>query len=150
MTFEQAIELLKQPKQLRRGFGVAAAPLKDFGVSPVTGNAVVLRSGRYGMYVADGVTNASLPKGATAEETTLEQALVLLAERAAMGPPKGKRGAKKAAKKVAVKKAAPKKKAAEAGETGAAPKKAAPKKAAKKAAKKSAKKAAPVDDDAPF
>lgn len=151
VTYEQAIELLKQPKQLRRGFGVAAVPLKEFGVSPVTGNAVTLRSGRYGMYVADGVTNASLPKGATAEETTLEQALALLADRAAMGPPKGKRGAKKAAKKASAKKAAPKKKAAavEAGDDAPAPKKTA-KKAAKKAAKKSAKKAAPVDDDAPF
>lgn len=147
VTFEQAIELLKQPKQMRRGFGVAAAPLKEFGVSPVTGNQVVLRSGRYGMYVADGVTNASLPKGATAEETTLEQALALLADRAAMGPPKGKRGAKKAA----VKKAAPKKKAAAAdGDAPAAAPKKAAKKSAKKAAKKSAKKAAPVDDDAPF
>ncbi len=147
VTFEQAIELLKQPKQARRGFGVAAPPLKEFGVSPVTGNAVVLRSGRYGNYVADGVTNASLPKGATAEETTLEQALALLADRAAMGPPKAKRGAKKAVKKAATKKAAPKKKAAAAdGQT----KKAAPKKAAKKAVKKAAKKATADDDDSPF
>jgi DNA topoisomerase I len=116
VTLEQALELLSQPKQMRKGFGAKAAALKELGPSPITGKSVELRSGRYGLYVTDGVTNASLPKGATAEETTLEQSLVLLAERAAAGPPaKGRRGAKKAAK-------------------------AATKKAAKKSAKKSAKK----------
>ncbi|MGC4002161.1 MAG: topoisomerase C-terminal repeat-containing protein [Pirellulales bacterium] len=137
VTLAQTLELLAQPKAARRGFGQAAAPLKILGVSPVTEKNIELRSGRYGLYVADGVTNASLPKGAVAEETTLDQALALLAERAAAGPPAKKgRGAKKAAKKAA-KSAAPK----------------AAKKAAKKDAKKSAKAAQAIDDDdddAPF
>ena len=149
VTFEQAIEFLKQPKQMRRGFGVAAAPLKEFGVSPVTGNAVTLRSGRYGMYVADGVTNASLPKGATAEETTLEQALALLADRAAMGPPKGKRGARKAAKKASAKKAAARK-PRDAGERRVRLPRRPPKSRQKGREKVSQERAAPVDDDAPI
>ena len=97
VTLEQALELLAQPKlRGKRSFGAAA--LKSLGPSPVTGKPVELRSGRYGPYVADGTTNASLPKTADPATITLEQALELLAARAAAGPPQ-KRGFKRPAKK---------------------------------------------------
>ena len=90
VTLEQAVEILKQPKAQRRGFGAKKEPLKVLEVSPVTNNKVQLLDGRYGMYVTDGVTNASVPKNTPQEEITLEFALQLLAERAAAGPPKKK------------------------------------------------------------
>ena len=106
-------------------FGRAAAALKELGDSPVTGNVIKVMNGRYGPYVTDGETNATLPREQKPEDTTLDQALALLAERAAKGGKK-KRGAKKAApKKTAAKKKAPAKK----------------KTAKKSTAKKSAKKA---------
>ncbi len=86
VTFEQAVELLAQPKKQRRGFGAAKEPLKVLGTSPVTKQEVKLLEGRYGPYVADGVTNASVPKQQPIEEVTLEQALALLAARAEAGP----------------------------------------------------------------
>jgi len=96
VTFQQAVDLLAQPKQMRRGFGAPKEPLKTFGESPVTKSPVKLLEGRYGPYVTDGTTNASLPKGAGIEELTMEQALELLAARAALGPPKKGRRAKTA------------------------------------------------------
>ncbi|MBO9377720.1 type I DNA topoisomerase [Sphingomonas histidinilytica] len=85
-----------------------AEPLKTFGASPVTGNEVKLMAGRFGPYVTDGETNATLPKTANPDDLTAEAALELLAARAAKGPPaKGKK--KAPAKKAPAKKAAPKK-----------------------------------------
>jgi DNA topoisomerase-1 len=90
-------------------------PLQTFGPSPVTGNEVKLMEGRFGAYLTDGTTNATLPKTADPAALTLESALALLAERAAKGPAKGKKKAapKKAAaaKKPAAKKSAAKAKA---------------------------------------
>ncbi|MBL9123591.1 MAG: DNA topoisomerase I, partial [Planctomycetaceae bacterium] len=111
VTFEQAVELLAQPKAVRRGFGAPKEPLKVLEESPVTKQKIQLLSGRYGPYVTDGVTNASLPKDLAPESLTQQQALDLLAARAALGPPKKKamrRGAG-GAKAAAPKKAAPKK-----------------------------------------
>ncbi len=89
VTFEQAAELLAQPKTSGRGRGaVKREPLKVFEVSPVTNNPVQLLAGRYGPYVSDGVTNASLPRGTAPEEVTLEYALNLLKVRAEQGPAK--------------------------------------------------------------
>ena len=85
-------------------------PLKRFGESPVTGKEVKLMAGRFGPYVTDGETNATLPKTADPEAMTVETALELLATRAAKGPAKGKK--KAPAKKAPAKKAAPKKAAA--------------------------------------
>ncbi len=68
-----------------------------FDASPVTNEKVQLLDGRYGPYVTDGETNASLPKGTAVEELTFQEALDLLAARAAAGPPK-KKAKKKAAK----------------------------------------------------
>ncbi len=107
VTLEQAIELLAQPKKART-FGRTKAPLREFGPSPVTKQTVQLLEGRYGQYLTDGVTNATVPKGTVVEEMTVEQALEILANRAAMGPSK-KAGRKKAPKAAAKKKAAPKK-----------------------------------------
>jgi DNA topoisomerase-1 len=82
-------------------------PLKTFGDSPVTGKPVKLLAGRFGPYVTDGETNATLPKSANPDEMTPEQALELLAARAAKGPAKGKK--KAPAKKAPARKAAAKK-----------------------------------------
>ena len=99
VTFEQAIELLKQPKAVRRGFGAKREPLKSFDASPVTGSKVQLLDGRYGLYVTDGTTNATVPKQTPVEEVTFEMALQLLKDRAAAGPSKKKPARKKAARK---------------------------------------------------
>jgi DNA topoisomerase I len=117
ITLEEALAMLAQPKAVRgRGRGVAAPPLKSLDPSPVTGKPIELRDGRYGLYVTDGETNASLPKDMTADELSFEQAVSLLEARAAAGPSKkkGGRGAKKATSttKSATKKAATKKPAA--------------------------------------
>lgn len=87
ITLEQALALLAQPKA--RGRGRTAAPrepLRTFENSPVTGQPVRVLAGRYGTYVTDGVTNATLPRDLAAEDLTFQQALDLLAQRAARGP----------------------------------------------------------------
>ena len=109
VTFEKAIELLAQPKT--RGRGAAKEPLKVFEPSPVTEEPIKLLEGRYGPYVTDGETNASLAKGTSPEELTFDQAVNLLAERAAKGGTKKKKKAKKKAAKKTTKKKAAKKKA---------------------------------------
>lgn len=86
VTMSESLALLAEPKKARRGFGAPREPLKSVGVSPVTKDAIQLFEGRYGLYVTDGQTNASLPKNLTPEELTLERAVELLAERAARGP----------------------------------------------------------------
>lgn len=113
VTLEQAMELLAQPKARGRGAAAKKEPLKVFDESPVTGTKVQLLDGRYGPYLNDGETNASLPKGASVDELTFAEALELLAARAALGPPKKKKRAKAAPKaEKAAKSDAPKKKAA--------------------------------------
>jgi DNA topoisomerase-1 len=146
VTLPEALALFAQPKQ-RRG-RASAAPLRELGADPATELPVVVKEGRFGPYVTDGTTNASLRKGDEVESITMERASELLAERRVAGPPR-KRGANKAGatKKAAVKKTAAKK--APAKKAGAA-KKAAPKKAGatKKAAAKEAgvaKKAARIE-----
>lgn len=131
ITREQAIELLKQPR--RRGRGAPKEPLKVFDKSPVTENPVQLLDGRYGPYVTDGETNASVPRGTDVEDVGFELALRLLAERAAKGGTKKKK--KKATKKKTAKKKATKKKATK---KKAAKKKTTKKKTAKKSSKKKA------------
>ncbi len=109
VTLDEAVALLKQPKT--RGRGTPKEPLKVFeDKSPVTEAEVKILDGRFGPYVTDGQTNASLRKGMDAKEMTFEAALDLLAERAAKGPSKKKKKATK--KKAAKKKKATKKKAA--------------------------------------
>ena len=86
----------------------AAQALKDLGAHPQTGEPIRVLAGRFGPYVASGGVNANVPKGADPQAVTLEQAVALLAERAAKGPSKGKRGKPAAAKGGAKPKAAPK------------------------------------------
>ncbi|KMS59734.1 DNA topoisomerase I [Novosphingobium barchaimii LL02] len=100
-----------------------AEPLKVFGAHPVSGGEMKVMEGRYGPYVSDGTTNATLPRDMKPEDITEEQAVTLITEKAAKGPAKGK-------KKAAPKKAAAKKPAAK---KAAAPKAAGTKTAAKKA-----------------
>jgi DNA topoisomerase-1 len=135
VTLDQAAAILAQPKT-RRG-RAAAAPLRELGNDPDTGLPVVVRDGRFGPYVTDGTTNASLRRGDDVEAVTIERAAELLAERRAAGPSTRRRaggatkagGAKKAGatKKAAVKKSAGTKKAA--AKKAGATKKAAVKKA---------------------
>ncbi|WP_193670046.1 type I DNA topoisomerase [Nocardioides salarius] len=113
VTLEEALKIYSQPKQ--RGRAAAAPPLKELGNDPVSGQPVVVKSGRFGEYVTDGEYNATLRKDDTVEDLTLERAAELLEERRARGPAKkaAKKGAKKApAKKTAAKKATTKKAAA--------------------------------------
>ena len=86
-----------------RGRGAAAEPLKTFGAHPVSGGAIRLMAGRYGPYVSDGTTNATLPRDKKPEDLTEAEAIALIDERAAKGPAKGKK--KPPAKKAAAKKA---------------------------------------------
>ena len=88
VTLEQALELLAQPKTRRAAAKGSKEPIKVFDLSPVTSQAVRVLVGRYGPYVTDGVTNASLPKDAPPEEVTFEYALNLLQARAEAGPSK--------------------------------------------------------------
>jgi DNA topoisomerase-1 len=93
-----------------RGARAAAEPLKVFGPHPVSGGEMKLMAGRYGPYVTDGTTNATLPRDKAPEALTAEEAVVLIDERAAKGPAKSKK--KAPARKTAPKKKAPAKKAA--------------------------------------
>ena len=81
--WKKHLHLLAQPKARGRQQAMPQTPLKVFEASPVTGEPIKLLSGRYGPYVTDTATNASLPKGTTPEDLTFEQAVELLAERAA-------------------------------------------------------------------
>jgi DNA topoisomerase-1 len=103
---EQALELLSAPASRARGAG-AASNLADLGESP-EGRRVVVKKGRFGAYVTDGVVNATLKRGVTVEELSLADALGLLNERRDAAPstkPKGRGGPRRAAPKAA---AAPK------------------------------------------
>jgi DNA topoisomerase I len=88
VTLEQALALLAQPKGRRAAAKANKEPIKTFDASPVTSQPVKVLIGRYGPYVTDGVTNASLPKDAPPEEITFEYALNLLQARAEAGPGK--------------------------------------------------------------
>ena len=81
ITLEEAIEIYKQPKVRRRG--VAKPPLKDLGVDPASQRPVLVKDGRFGIYITDGETNATLRRGDTVEFLTLERGLELLAGRRA-------------------------------------------------------------------
>jgi DNA topoisomerase-1 len=88
ITLEQALELLAKPKERRRRGGAAAGPLRELGVDPITEKKIVVRKGRFGPYVTDGDTNASLRAGDEVESLTHERAIELLADRRARGPAK--------------------------------------------------------------
>ncbi|MGC5024538.1 type I DNA topoisomerase [Tsukamurella sp. DT100] len=143
VTLEEALKLYAEPK--RRGRGAAAAPpLRELGNDPVSGTAMVIKDGRFGPYVTDGETNASLRKGDEVATITDERASELLADRRARGPVKKKATKKAAAKKAPAKKAPAKKAAAK---KAAAKKTTAKKTVAKKTTPaKKAPAAAPADE----
>ncbi|MFF3196216.1 type I DNA topoisomerase [Streptomyces misionensis] len=124
ITLEEAQAIYAQPKQ--RGRAAAKPPLKELGEDPVSNKPVVVKDGRFGPYVTDGETNATLRSGDSVETITPERGFELLAEKRAKAP------AKKTAKKAAAKKTAPAKKTAA--------KKTAAKKTASTAKKTTAKK----------
>lgn len=96
ITLEEAVELLRQPKRSRRRAAAARQVLRELGTSPETSKPVRLLDGRYGPYVTDGVTNATLPKDRRPEAVTLEDALALLRARAEAGPGRPRRSARSA------------------------------------------------------
>ncbi|MEU7702349.1 type I DNA topoisomerase [Streptomyces sp. NPDC039028] len=104
ITLDEALAIYAQPKQ--RGRAAAKPPLKELGTDPVSEKPVVVKDGRFGPYVTDGETNATLRTGDSVEEITPERGYELLAEKRAKGP------AKKAAKKAPAKKATTAKKTA--------------------------------------
>ncbi|MFE7930372.1 type I DNA topoisomerase [Streptomyces sp. NPDC057456] len=109
ITLEEALEIYSQPKQ--RGRAAAKPPLKELGADPVSGQPVVVKDGRFGPYVTDGETNATLRSDDSVEGITPERGFELLAEKRAKAP--AKKTAKKApAKKATAKKTAPAKKTA--------------------------------------
>jgi DNA topoisomerase-1 len=121
VTVDEAVRLFAEPK--RRGRATASAPLRELGTDPVTGRPMVVRSGRYGPYVTDGETNASLREreGDTVDGLTDERAAGLLQARRDAGPstrarkrsaPRKAGTKKSAAKKATAKKASAKKAAA--------------------------------------
>ena len=140
VSLEEALALLAAPKTRQRR--AAAPPLREMGVDPLTEKPLVIKDGRFGPYVTDGETNASLRRSQTPEALTLEEASEMLAEKRAKGPAPKKKVAKKTAakkttaKKTTAKRTTAKKTAATADSDAdtpprkAAAKKAAPKKAA--------------------
>jgi len=142
VTLDEALALLAQPKTRGRRSATPVAPLRELGTDPASGQPVVVREGRFGPYVTDGESNASLRKGDAVESITIERAAELLAERRERAPVKKvtkKAPAKKAAKKTAAKKTPAKK--------ATAAKKAPAKKAPAK--KAPAKAVPPVIEDSP-
>jgi DNA topoisomerase-1 len=109
ITLDEALAVFAQPK-LRGRRTAAAPPLKELGIDPASGKPMVIKDGRFGPYVTDGETNASLRRDDSVDEITDERASELLADRRARGPVKKKAAAKRApAKKPAAKKAGAKK-----------------------------------------
>ncbi|WP_326811020.1 type I DNA topoisomerase [Streptomyces scopuliridis] len=144
ITLEEALAIYAQPKQ--RGRAAAKPPLKELGTDPVSERPVVVKDGRFGPYVTDGETNATLRTDDSVETITPERGYELLAEKRAKGP--AKKTAKKAAKKAPAKKA-PAKKATTAKKAAAkttTAKTAAKKTTAKKTAAKSSAASAKSDE----
>ncbi len=94
VTLEEALAIYAQPKA-RRG-AVATPPLRELGDDPESGKPIVIKDGRFGPYITDGVTNRTLPREFTPETITPEQAIELLAAKRAAGPAK-RGGARRAA-----------------------------------------------------
>lgn len=117
ITLDEALAIYAQPKQ--RGRAAAKPPLKELGTDPVSERPVVVKDGRFGAYVTDGETNATLRTGDSVEDITPERGYELLAEKRAKGPVKKKTAKKAPAKKTAAKKTAAKKTTTAAKKTAA-------------------------------
>ncbi len=146
ITLEQALAIYAQPKQ--RGRAAAKPPLAELGTDPVSGRPVVVKDGRFGPYVTDGETNATLRKDDDPEQLTPERGYELLADKRARGPVK-KRATKAPAKKATTRATATRKTAAKkttarkttATRTTTSPKKTTPSTSATSAAARATKKA---------
>ncbi|PZQ89627.1 MAG: type I DNA topoisomerase [Leifsonia xyli] len=101
-----ALEIFAQPKY---GARRPTSALKEFETDPTSGKPIRIRDGRFGPYVTDGVTNATIPRGETVEGVDFDRAVQLLADKRAKGPAKPRTSAASRAKKPAAKRAAPKK-----------------------------------------
>jgi DNA topoisomerase-1 len=99
VTLEEALAIYAQPKT--RGGRAAAAPLRELGEDPASGRPVVVKDGRFGPYVTDGETNATLRKSDDPTTITPERGFELLADKRARGPAPRKRAAKKTTAKAA-------------------------------------------------
>ena len=86
LTLAEAKELFAQPKPRGRRTGAAVPPLRELGEDPATGKPMVIKDGRFGPYVTDGETNASLRKGDEVASVTVQRAAELLADRRAAAP----------------------------------------------------------------
>jgi len=95
VTLDEALALYAQPKTRGRS-AAAAPPLREVGTDPAGGKPMVIKDGRFGPYVTDGETNASLRKGDEIESLTVERAAELLADRRARGPAPKRTPARKA------------------------------------------------------
>jgi len=93
VTLDEAAALFAQPKTRGRSARAAAPPLRELGEDTASGKPIVLKEGRFGPYVTDGETNASLRKGDTVESITPQRAIELLAERRASAPAPKRRAA---------------------------------------------------------
>ncbi|NBM16880.1 type I DNA topoisomerase [Streptomyces sp. GC420] len=142
ITLDEALAVYAQPKA--RGRAAAKPPLKELGTDPVSQRPVVVKDGRFGPYVTDGETNATLRTGDSVEEITPERGYELLAEKRAKGPAK-KTAKKAAAKKTTAAKKAPAKKTA--AKKTVAKKTTTAKKTASAAKKTVAKKSAATAED---
>ncbi len=108
----RAVDILAQAANRAGGGRGKAEPIKTLGAHPTSGGEIKVMPGRYGPYVTDGTTNATIPRDVKPEDVTDAQAIQLIDARAAKGPAKKKGTRKKApAKKAAAKKKAPAKKA---------------------------------------
>ncbi|WP_137843266.1 type I DNA topoisomerase [Microbacterium sp. 2FI] len=85
ITLDEALAVYAQPKYGARG---ASSALKEFEADPVSGKPIKLKDGRFGPYVTDGETNATIPRGEDAMEVTFERAVQLIADKRAKGPVK--------------------------------------------------------------
>jgi DNA topoisomerase-1 len=152
VSLDSAMALLAAPKTRQRR--APAPPLREMGQDPITEKPMVIKDGRFGPYVTDGETNASLRRGQSVEALSVDDASEMLAEKRAKGPAEPrKKATKAAAKKTTAKKAAPAKKATKTTKstnaakstnaTSAAKSTGKAASTAKKAAKKAAPKAAP-------
>jgi DNA topoisomerase-1 len=100
VSLERAKALLAQPKESMRRQRTAPKELKALGKHPDSGESVRILDGRYGPYVTDGTTNASVPKGTLADSVSMADAVRLLAARAGQAKPsRGRRSAKAAPRK---------------------------------------------------
>ena len=110
ITLDEALKIYAEPKRRGRQ-GAATPPLRELGTDGASGKPMVIKDGRFGPYVTDGETNASLRKGDEVSTITDDRASELLAERRARGPVK-RTTTKVVRKKTAAKKTAAKKTAA--------------------------------------